>query len=58
MGPVQGPSLSCTGENLGTECKTNSKTEYNSTDLAACGDQKAGNNQLTGVYQNQVAFVF
>lgn len=57
MGAVKVPSLSCTGESLGTECKINSKTESSSTDLAACGDQKGGNNQLTEVYQNQVAFV-
>lgn len=58
MGAVKGPSLSCTGESLGTEFKMNAKTESSSTELDARGHQKAGNNKLTEVYQNQVAFVF
>lgn len=57
MDTFKGPSLSCTGESLGIECNiTNS--ESTSTELAAFGDQKSGNNQLTEVHQNQVAFVF
>lgn len=57
MSAVKG-ALSCAEESLSTECKINSKTESTSRELAACGNQKAGNNQLTEVYQNQVAFVF
>lgn len=56
MDALKGVPLSSTGESLGTECKINS--ESSSTELAACGDQKAGNNQLIEVYQSQVVFVF